>query len=150
MNSPQRGPTSKLVAAARIALGLVFFVFGLNGFLHFLPQPPLPEAAVPFVTGLASAGYFFPLLKGTEVLASLLLLSGRYVPLALTVLAPIVVNIAFFHVVLAPGLPMVVLLVGLEAFLAWSYRETFAPLFKATATPADTSEPKIEGRPAHA
>ncbi|MBX3225705.1 MAG: DoxX family protein [Labilithrix sp.] len=127
--------TPKATIAARVVLGLVFLVFGLNGFLQFLPQPPLPPAAAPFVTGLASSGYFFPLLKGIEVLAGVALLSNRFVPLALAVLAPIVVNIAAFHIFLVPGLPMVVLLLSLELFLAWSYRASFAPMLRARATP---------------
>ena len=89
--------------AARIFLGLIFFVFGLNGFLQFMPQPPQPEAAGAFIGALAATGYMFPLIKGTEVVAGLLLLSGRFVPLALTLLAPIIVNIALFHTVLAPN-----------------------------------------------
>src|SRR5437899_10985925 len=84
---------SKSITAARIVLGLVFFVFGLNGFFHFMPQQPMPAAAGAFGGALAQAGYFFPLLKPTETLAGVALLSNRFVPLALTVLAPIVVNI---------------------------------------------------------
>lgn len=122
---------SKSIVAARVVLGLVFFVFGLNGFLHFIPQPPPPAAAGAFLGGLAGAGYFFPLLKTTETLAGLALLSNRFVPLALTVLAPIIVNIAFFHVFLAPGPAMVVLLLGLEIFLAWSYRDSFRGVLQA-------------------
>lgn len=124
-----------LPVAARTLLGLVFVVFGLNGFLHFLPQPPLPEAALPFIGGLAKAGYFFPLLKGTEVIAGLLLLSGRFVPLSLTILAPIIVNIAAFHLVLAPSLGMVVMLLALEIYLAWAHRDAFAPLLRARTAP---------------
>ncbi|MBI2390466.1 MAG: DoxX family protein [Deltaproteobacteria bacterium] len=124
-----------LPTAARSLLGLTFVVFGLNGFLHFLPQPPLPEAALPFLGGLAKAGYFFPLLKGLEVLAGVLLLSGRFVPLALAVLAPIIVNIAAFHLILAPSFGMVALLVGLEVYLAWSYRDAFAPMLRARVAP---------------
>ena len=67
----------------------------------------------------------FPLIKGIEVLAGVLLLSNRLVPLALLLLAPIIVNIAAIHLVLAPSLGMVVALVGLELFLAWSYRDVF-------------------------
>jgi uncharacterized membrane protein YphA (DoxX/SURF4 family) len=127
---------AKLPTVARIVLGLVFFVFGLNGFLGFLPQPPMNEAAGSFAMALAKTGYFFPLLKGTEVVAGLLLLSGRYVPLALTVLAPIVVNIAAFHLFLAPSVGMVVLLVALELYLAWAYRRAFAPMLQARVSPA--------------
>src|SRR5262245_14008901 len=94
---------SKLPLAARVVLGLIFTVFGLNGFLHFLPQPPSTPAAMAFGGALAATGYMFPLIKGTEVLAGVLLLSGRYVPLALTLLAPVVVNIVAFHLFLAPA-----------------------------------------------
>lgn len=126
---------AKLPNAARILLGLIFFVFGLNGFLGFLPQPPLPEAAMPFIGGLAQSGYFFPFLKGVEVAASLLLLAGVFVPLALAVLAPIVVNIALFHLLLAPNPAMVVLLLALEIYLAWSYRDAFASMLQLRTTP---------------
>ena len=129
----------KLPTAARLALGLVFFVFGLNGLLHFLPQPPLPASAVPFVGGLASAGYFFPLLKVTETVAGALLLSGVLVPFALTLLAPIIINIAAFHLALAPGnYPIVALIVVAEIYLAWTHRAAFAPLF-ARARPRDSA-----------
>jgi uncharacterized membrane protein YphA (DoxX/SURF4 family) len=129
----------KLPTAVRILLGLVFFVFGLNGFLHFLPQPPMPAAAGAFVGGLASAGYFFPLLKGTEVVAGILLLSNRFVPLALTVLAPIVVNIVAFHVLLAPSPGMVALLLGAEIYLAWVYRGAFRSVLAARTAPTSRS-----------
>ena len=128
---------TKLPAAARFLLGTVFFVFGLNGFLHFLPQPPMEGGAAAMMGGLAAAGYMFPLLKGTEVLAGALLLSGRFVPLALAVLAPVLVNIAAFHAFLAPGgLGMAVVLIALEIFLAWAYRDAFAPMLRARVTPA--------------
>jgi hypothetical protein len=141
--------TSKLPTAARIGLGGIFLLFGLNGFLHFLPQPPLPTGALGFLGGLASASYFFPLLKGTELIAALLLLSNRFVPLALALLAPIIVNIVFFHTFLAPALliPMVVL--GLELFLAWSYRDAFRPMLAARVTPAPTAA-AAKLRPVHA
>ena len=118
--------------AARVLLGLVFFVFGLNGFLHFIPQPPHDGVAATFLGGLGASGYFFPLLKGTETLAGALLLANRFVPLALTVLAPIVVNIFAFHAALdASGLPIAALLVALEVGLAYAHRTTFAPLLAA-------------------
>lgn len=124
------------VIAARIVLGLIFFVIGLNGFLHFLPMPPMPPRAAEFMGGLAAAGYMFPLIKGTEVIAATLLLAGKLVPLALVVLAPIIVNIAAYHLFLAPdGMAMVATVVGLELFLAWMYRDSFAPLLRVGARP---------------
>ena len=76
----------KLATVARILLGSIFVVFGLNGFFHFLPQPPAPPRAMAFGGALAATGYFFPLLKATEVTAGALLLAG-FVPIALTLLA---------------------------------------------------------------
>ena len=121
--------TSKLTTAARLLLGAVFTVFGLNGFLHFIPVPHPEGNALAFMGGLAASGYFFPLLKATEIITGVLLLSGRLVPLALTVLAPIVLNIVLYHALLAPaGLALPVLVLALELYLAWSYRDAFRPM----------------------
>jgi len=134
---------AKLVLAARIFLGLIFFVFGLNGFLSFLPAPPIPEAAGAFVGALVGTGYMMLLIKGTEVVAGLALLLNLYVPLALTVLAPIVVNIVLFHLVLTPPNPISFLVLGLELYLAWAYREHFASVLALHARPnvAPTTRP---------
>lgn len=118
--------------AARILLGLIFFVFGLEGFLHFMPQPtaPIPEKAMAFGSALMSTGYMFKLIKGTEVLVGLLLLTKRAVPLALVILAPITLNIVAFHTFLAPsGLGMVVIVLALHLYLAWTRRTAYRPLF---------------------
>lgn len=131
----------KTVTLARLGLGLAFFVFGLNGFLDFIPQPPPPPAAGAFLGGLAGAGYFFPLLKGTEVLAGLALLSNRWVPLALAVLAPVVLNILAFHAFLAPaGIVLSLAILAVELFLAWSYRAAFAPILAAKVAPPAVAE----------
>ena len=115
--------------AARIFLGLVFTVFGLNFFLHFLPMPPAPPRAAAFAGALFGSGYFFPLLKSIEVVAGLLLLAGLFVPLALAVLAPIIVNIVGFHLFLAPsGLALPLAVLAAELVLAWTYRAAFAPM----------------------
>jgi hypothetical protein len=130
-------PRRYLPTAARLFLGLVFTVFGLNFFLHFLPMPPAPPRAAAFFGALLASGYLFPLLKTIEVAAGLLLLRNRFVPLALTLLAPIVVNIVAFHLVLAPGgllVPLVVL--AAELYLAWSYRAAFAPMLQARTVSA--------------
>jgi uncharacterized membrane protein YphA (DoxX/SURF4 family) len=138
--------SSKLRVPARLLLGLIFFTFGLNGFLHFLPQPPSPAPAAAFGGALAATGYMFPLIKGTEVITGLLLLSGRFVPLALTLLAPVVVNIVAFHLFLAPAglaLPFVVLALGL--YLAWTEREAYAPLFVARRAATSERQPRVGG-----
>jgi uncharacterized membrane protein YphA (DoxX/SURF4 family) len=123
---------AKLPIVARILFGLIFFVFGLNGFLNFIPRGEVSPAAGAFAGALLASGYLFPLLKGTEVVAGLLLLSGRAVPFALTLLAPIVINIAAFHFVLEPkGAVMGVVLLALEGYLAWVNRAAYAPLFQS-------------------
>ncbi|MCY1056268.1 DoxX family protein [Nannocystis sp. SCPEA4] len=125
-----------LPTVARTLLGLVFLVFGLNGFLHFLPMPPVPARAGEFLGALAASGYMFPLIKGTEVVAGALLLSGRLVPLALILLAPVIVNIVAYHLALAPGgYGLLALIVGLEAYLAWAYRDSFAGVLNPSARP---------------
>jgi uncharacterized membrane protein YphA (DoxX/SURF4 family) len=138
--SPLRSKATRYApATARTVLGLVFFVFGLNGFLSFIPPPPepMPEGAVALGTAFMSSGYLFQLIKGTEVLGGLLLLCARFVPLGLVLLAPIVVNILAFHLWLLPsGTGFSLLLVGLELYLAWAYRQAFAPLLAARAQPA--------------
>jgi uncharacterized membrane protein YphA (DoxX/SURF4 family) len=133
---------SKAIVGARILLGLIFFVFGLNGFFHFLPQPPMSGPPAAFAGALFASGYMFPLLKATEVVTGILLLSGRLVPLALTVLAPVVVNIVAFHLFLAPsGLPLPLVVVALGVFLAWSYRSAFAGVLDVNAVP-DGAQPR--------
>ena len=125
----------KTTLIARIGLGLIFFVFGLNGFLNFIPTPTdMPEKLMAFTGGLMASGYFFPFLKGTEVVCGLLLLIGAFVPLALVVLAPIILNILAVHLFLAPsGLPIALVICALEihlAFFASPYKEIVRQLFR--------------------
>jgi hypothetical protein len=137
---------NKLPTVARYLLGLAFFVFGLNGFLHFIPQPPMSGPPANFIGAMLATGYLFPLVKGTEVVSGLLLLGNRYVPLALTLLAPVMVNIIAFHVFLEPaalGVPVVLLIAQL--YLARSYRDAFAPMLHAQNTPH--TNPPASGRP---
>jgi hypothetical protein len=125
---------NRAIVSVRLALGLIFTVFGLNGFLHFLPQPPMSGPPADFAMALAATGYMFPLVKGTEVVAGMLLLANRWVPFALVVLAPVVVNIVAFHLFLAPsGLALPLVAVALGVFLAWSERASYAPLFRIHA-----------------
>jgi len=94
----------------------------------------------------------FPLIKGTEVAASVLLLGNRYVPLALALLAPVLVNIVAFHAFLAPaGLALPIVLVALELYLARSYRDAFGPMLQARTQPhAHTPASERAEVPAHA
>lgn len=136
-------------AAARVTLGLVFFVFGLNYFLEFLPPPPpAPERALAFFGGLMAGGYVMPLVKTVEIVAGAALLANRFVPLALTLLAPIVVNIAAVHFLLAPNYGMASALVLLELYLAWTHRAAFLPMLRARSEEAPISERPTIGRTA--
>jgi putative oxidoreductase len=110
---------AKLPMIARILLGLIFFLSGIAFF--FTPTPELPPGAMAdFFKGMAGTRYFFYLLKGTEITCGLLLLAGRYVPLALVILAPVCLNIFMVHAFMAPeGLPLAIIIGGLETYLAF-------------------------------
>ena len=130
--------TRFLPTIARVLLGLPLFVFGLNGFLNFIPQPktPLPEGAVAFATALMATGYMMQLLGGTMLVVGTLLLINRFVPLALALFAPFVVNSLAFHIFLEhSGLPMAAVFAGLELYLAWTYRAAFRPMLAARVSP---------------
>ena len=121
----------KLPVIARILLGLIFFVFGGMGLLNLMPPPKdIPPDMATFMQGIMASGYFFPLLKGTEVICGALLLIGAFVPLALIVLAPIILNIFLVHVFMAPdGLPLALLIGALEVYLAF-FAEPYSPIVK--------------------
>ena len=86
---------------SRFLLGLIFLVFGLNGFLHFIPMPPPSGVAGQFFGALFVSNYLVPIF-GLQVISGALLLVNRFVPLALTILAAIIVNILLFHVLMNP------------------------------------------------
>jgi uncharacterized membrane protein YphA (DoxX/SURF4 family) len=144
--------TRHLPTIARLLLGAIFFVFGLNGFLGFLPAPPLSPEAGSFMGALAATGYFFPLLKGTEVIAGALLLGNRFVPLALVVLAPIAVQITAFHAFLAGGLGLPIVILAAGIYLAYAHRESYRGVLAARAVPVATAGRRASSyaRPAHA
>jgi uncharacterized membrane protein YphA (DoxX/SURF4 family) len=121
---------------ARILLGLVFFVFGLNGFLNFMPAPPPKPPGAQFFGALFATGYMIPLIFATQVVGGALLLLGVAVPFALTILATVIVNIFAFHIFLSPepaSIVIALIVCVLEAFLAWQCRAAFAPLFSSSA-----------------
>ncbi len=122
---------------ARVLLGLIYFVFGLNGFLGFLEVPAVPEVAGSFLGAMATTG-FMSLVKALEVGFGALLLASivlkRYAPLALTILTPITVVIFFFHLFMAPaGMATPIVLAILNGFLLYTYKDQFAGLFVAHA-----------------
>ena len=115
---------------ARFLLGLVFFVFGWVVFFpHLFPLPPLPKnEAGAFMGALFSSGYLYAV-KCFEIVGGFLLLIGKKVPLGLTLLGPVIVNILFYDIFLdRTGLPMGLVLASLSLFLLWVYRKAFAGL----------------------
>jgi uncharacterized membrane protein YphA (DoxX/SURF4 family) len=117
---------------ARILLGLMFIVFGSNFFLNFIPMPPPPPGlAGDYFKVFAASGYMY-VVGAMQLLSGLLLLIGRFVPLALTILAAMIFNIWTFHILMNPqGLfPMAILIMVLELFLVWSYRDRFAGILR--------------------
>jgi len=129
---------------ARILLGLIFATFGANMFLHFIPMPPPPEGpAREFMTALFLSHYLY-VVGAVQVVGGLILLSGRWVPLGLMLLGPVIVNILCFHVLMAPeGLPMAMVVSLLALFLLWRYREYFAGLVKSALVLSDPSRRAI-------
>ncbi len=117
------------VLVARILLGLVFLVFGLNGFLNFLHAPIPPGPAGQFMTLLGPTIYMqFVFL--VQVVGGLLLLSGQFIPLALILLGPVIVNILLFHIALQPaGLPPGLLAAVLWFIIFFGVRRAFAGVF---------------------
>lgn len=115
---------------ARILLGLIFFVFGLNGFLQFIPAGTLPGGlAGQFITALFQSHYVL-VVSAFQVAGGLLLLVNRYVPLALTILGPVIVNILLFHLLLyRTGISMAIVVAILWGILAVRHRQYFASLF---------------------
>ncbi len=125
-----------VTATVRILLGLMFLVFGLNGFFNFMPPPKdMPEHIGAVLGTLTTAGYM-KVVCGTMVLVGALLLLNLFVPLALALLAPIIVGIITFHVFVAPSTiaPAIVVTV-MELYLALAYRHAFYPMLRVKTTP---------------
>ena len=113
----------------RTLMGLLFLFASVTFFLGLITPPPMEGAVKSFNEGLAASGYFFTLLKITELVSGLMLVTGRFVPLALVLLSPIIINIFMFHLVLdRTGLPVAIFLVVANLFLAYCYRDAFKPL----------------------
>jgi putative oxidoreductase len=125
-------PVMRTVSAiARYLAGVIFLVFGLNGFLNFIPLPPPGGIAGQFMGALYASDYLW-VIFAFQVIAAVLLLVNRYVPLAVAVLAPVIVNILSFHALMAPsGLPLALFVAVLWAVIFVDVRPAFAGLFQA-------------------
>ena len=125
--------TASLIA--QYLVGVIFLVFGLNGFLNFIPVPPLGGIAGQFM-GALFVSHYLTLVFGLQVIAAVLLLANRFVPLALAVLAPVLVNILAFHALMAPsGLPFALFVTVLWALIFVDVQTAFAGLFQARLQP---------------
>lgn len=125
-----------VVVGVRLFLGLVFVVFGLNGFFHFVEPPAMEDAATALITVFVATGYLMPVVKLTELVSGLMILSGKFVPLGLTLLAPVSINIVLLHLFLnRGGLGSSLVLLVLHLFLAWAYRDSFRGVLEANAKP---------------
>jgi putative oxidoreductase len=119
---------------ARLLLGLIFLVFGLNGFLHFIPMPPPKGLAAQQFGGAIFTSHYWVVIFGIQVIGGVLLLVNKFLPLAIVVLGPVIVNIFFFHVLMAPeGVPLAIVVVVLWVILAVRYKQYLAGIFVQNA-----------------
>ena len=120
------------VIIVRVLMGLLFFFASIVVLFKLVPQPEQTGNIKVFMDGVNASGYLMPLIKITELLCGIAFVAGRFVPLATVVIAPIVVNIFFFHVFVdTSGLPVAVFLVFANIFLAYAYWDKFKPLLEA-------------------
>jgi putative oxidoreductase len=139
----------KIIAAiARIIMGCVFLFFGLNMFFQFLHMPPPPSGpAGDFVKALFVSHYLY-VVAGLQIVGGLLCLTGRFVPLGLTLLGPVIVNILLFHILLnRTGLPMAILVSVLALIVLWHHRASFAGLVKSGVDKVAADDPRLELQP---
>ena len=131
------GVLMKTVSAiAQYLAGLIFLAFGLNGFLHFIPLPPPTGVAVQFM-GALYVSHYVTLIFGLQVVGGALLLANRFVPLALAILAPVIVNILSFHALMAPsGLPLAVVVTLLWTLIFVDVRSAFTGLLQWRLQPS--------------
>ena len=120
------------VIIVRVLMGLLFLFASIVVLFKLVPQPEQTGNVKIFMDGVNASGYLMPLIKITELLCGIAFVAGRFVPLATVVIAPIIVNIFFFHVFVdTSGLPVAVFLVLANIFLAYAYWDKFKPLLEA-------------------
>ena len=125
-----------VTAIARILLGLIFLAFGVIGLLNLMAPPKETPENIRVVLGALVVAGYTKVVACAEFMAGLLLLINRFVPLALALLAPVVVGILTFHIFLQPAtiIPGIVA-AAVELYLAWAYRGAFRPMLRAKTTP---------------
>lgn len=124
------------IIGVRVLLGLLFVVSGLNGFFHFMENPEMNETMTAFMGALSGTGYFMTVVKVVEVVSGLMILTGRFLPLGLILLAPVSVHIFLAHLFLDRAeLPMAIAIIVLQLFLAWAYRDSYSEILQANAKP---------------
>lgn len=123
---------ARIILIARILLGIILFVFGLNKFLNFMPPFEIEGEAANFFGALISSGYMFPVIGLIEIVAGVFLLTNRFVPLGLVLMAPVTVNFILFHLFLDPPniVPGLLVLV-LQVYLLFANYDSYQPLLKA-------------------
>ena len=135
--NPSSRPIARLLPkVARVLMGLSFLgagLFGLAIVTRLIPTPhpltPQPEAAASFFGAVLETGYLLPFIKVTEATVGILLLINRFVPLALAIMAPVILNILAYHIFLSPS-PVGFIFITLEIYLAWTYRDVFRPMLR--------------------
>ncbi|MEK9657276.1 MAG: hypothetical protein VW378_02745 [bacterium] len=121
---------------SRYLFGSTFLIFGLNGFFGFMPLPPVSPEAGALLGAFAKTGYFFPMIKLIEIIVGLLLVSNCFVPLALALIAPLLIGITSIHLFLNPaGLPLMIFLHGLHLLLVISYKNSYLSVLRFKVAP---------------
>lgn len=116
----------------RVLIGIIFLFSSVVVLFNLIPQPEMTGKIKIFNEGLAASGYFMQFLKVTELICSIALITGFYVRLATVVIFPITINIFLVHLFMAPeGLPVAIVMLAGNLFLAYYYRESYAPLLRA-------------------
>lgn len=119
-----------VILIARLLAGLVFVVFGLNGFLNFLSMGPMPTGLAGQFIGALFLSHYFWVVAGLQVVGGLLLLVNRFVPLALVLLGPVIVNILLYHLFLNPaGIGLAILVTILWFIVFYGHRQYFSGIF---------------------
>ncbi len=120
------------IIIVRVLMGILFLFASITVLFNLFPQPELSGNNKIFMDGINASKYLLPLIKITELACGIAFVSGFFVPLATVVIAPIIINILFTHIFVSPeGLPVAIVLVLANIFLAYANRDKFAPLLEA-------------------